>query len=78
MKSTIAAQACMLLLGRKSTYFPKCDSVVVYPAAYVADKKQRVGYMEVHEDSVRLGESWTHGVVVLAWEDVRDLAARRT
>ncbi len=75
MKVTIAAQACILLLGRKSSYFPKCDSIVVYPAAYVADKRQRVGYMEVHEDSVRLGESWTQGVVVLAWEDVQGEAA---
>jgi len=76
MRFTIAAQACILLLGRKSTYFPKCDSIVVYPAAYVADKKHRVGYMEVHEDSVRLGESWTQGVVVLAWEDVLREALR--
>ena len=36
IRVTIAAQACMLLLNRKTKYFPKLTSILVYPAAYVA------------------------------------------
>ncbi|MBN1282342.1 MAG: zinc-dependent peptidase [Proteobacteria bacterium] len=75
MRVTIAAQACMLLLRRRSTYFPKCDSVIVYPSAYVAGKRSRFGYVETEEASVRLGESWTQGLVVLAWDEVAREAA---
>jgi len=70
MRVTIAAQACILLLNRPSTYFPKCDSILVYPGAYVAQKRSRMGFVETEESSVRLGESWTQGTVVLAWDEV--------
>lgn len=34
VRVTIAGQACMLLLNRKTKYFPKLTSILVYPAAY--------------------------------------------
>ena len=81
MKVTIAAQACILLLNRKTTYFPKCDSILVYPSAYIATQKRSMGAVQVEERSVRLGESWTQGTVVLAWDEVareaRDLSGGR-
>ncbi len=70
MRVTIAAQAALLILNRSTNYFPKCDSILVYPSAYVAPQKRRVGFVEVEEDSARLGESWMRGVVVLAWDNV--------
>ena len=70
MKVTIAAQACILLLNRRSSYFPRCDSVLVYPSAYIATQKRSMGAVQVDERSVRLGESWTQGTVVLAWDEV--------
>ena len=63
IKVTIAAQASMLLLNRRPTYFPKLRTILVYPHTYVAKQNGR--------DSVRLGESWQNGPVVLTWDSVK-------
>jgi hypothetical protein len=69
MRVTIAAQACILLLKRKTKYYPKLSSILVYPSAYVAKNiRNRNGF--VSEEQVRLGESWTTGTVVLSWDDI--------
>ena len=69
IRITIAAQACMLLLNRKDDCYPKLYSVVVYPSAYIAGGK---GLFNRNEgQSVRLGESWGTGTVVLSWDHVR-------
>ena len=76
IKVTIAAQACILLLHRKTNYYHTLKSVVVYPSAYVANISQPVGNGIVAEgESVRLGESWHSGAVVLSWNDVLHGAA---
>lgn len=67
---TIAAQACMLLLNRKSDCYPKLYSVLVYPSAYVVGTQNSIDLHPVGS-SVRLGESWHHGAVVLAWDSVK-------
>lgn len=66
IKVTIAAQACMLLLNRKPTYFPKLKNILVYPHTYVAKSSNGM----ISGPSVRLGESWQSGPVVLAWNSV--------
>jgi Mlc titration factor MtfA (ptsG expression regulator) len=72
IKVTIAAQACMLLLNREPTYYPKLDTILVYPKAYIARGIARVGNQFVNEqESARLGESWLNGSVVLAWDHVK-------
>jgi Mlc titration factor MtfA (ptsG expression regulator) len=68
IKVTIAAQASLLLLNRKVRCYPRLYSVLVYPSAYVAKG-------EADEKSVRLGESWQTGAVVLAWDSVKHGAA---
>ena len=69
IKVTIAAQACMLLLNRKKDRYTKLRTILVYPSTYVAGKD---GLFVKHSNrSVRLGESWDHGVVVLAWDSVK-------
>jgi Mlc titration factor MtfA (ptsG expression regulator) len=74
IKVTIAAQACMLLLNRKMEYYPKLYSVLVYPSTYVAGTRHTIrGHS--NETSVRLGESWHAGAVVLAWDSVKHGAA---
>ena len=69
IRVTIAAQACMLLLNRADDCYPKLSSVLVYPSAYVVGGHGRSGKSD--ETSVRLGESWSHGTVVLAWDSVK-------
>ncbi|MDH3973412.1 MAG: zinc-dependent peptidase [Deltaproteobacteria bacterium] len=71
MRVTIAAQACMLLLNRKVDCYPKLFSILLYPGAYVTGTQSRFGSNST-DSSVRLGESWTHGTVVLAWDSVKN------
>ena len=67
IKVTVAAQACLLLLNREVRCYPRLCSVLVYPSTYVV--------RENDEESVRLGESWRSGAVVLAWDSVKRGAA---
>ncbi len=67
---TIAAQACILLLGRETDYYPMMQSISVYPDQYdVAEGAFLGGPAEGR--STRLGESWYRGPVVLSWDDAR-------
>ncbi len=68
IRLTIAGQASMLLLNEENSYFNILQSVLVYPSAYIAKTENPDGTVE---ESVRLGESWLSGTVVLAWDDVR-------
>lgn len=71
MKITIAAQACMLLLHRKTDYYPGLYSILVYPHAFVINRPQHVGAGIISEGpQVLLGESWHRSSVVLSWDDV--------
>ncbi|NIP25779.1 MAG: hypothetical protein GWN67_12245 [Phycisphaerae bacterium] len=71
IRVTIAAQASMLLLNRKALYFRKLRSILVYPHTYVAKTVSSNGTITVNGQSVRLGESWQNGPVVLAWDSVK-------
>jgi Mlc titration factor MtfA (ptsG expression regulator) len=76
IRITIAAHACILLLHRKTDYYPGLKSILVYPRAYLAANTRHVGGGIVLEtEDVRAGESWHHGSVVLSWDDVRRSAA---
>jgi Mlc titration factor MtfA (ptsG expression regulator) len=70
IKVTVAAQACLLLLHRDTDIYPDLESILVYPHAYRVRGKQRDGAVVIEGDSIRLGESWTRGAVVLAWDHV--------
>lgn len=70
MRVTIAAQACLLLLHRDGDIYPGLDSILVYPHAYRVRSARRDGAVVVEADDVRLGESWVHGALVLAWDHV--------
>jgi hypothetical protein len=76
IRVTIAAQACMLLLHRVTDYYPMLRTILVYPGAYIAPFTDSVGHGVVREGiSVRAGESWQHGSVILSWDDVLEGAA---
>ena len=72
IRVTVAAQACVLLLGREARYYPRLSTIYVYPGAYVADNARAAGGGGmIVEDQVRLGESWQGGPLVLSWDDVQ-------
>lgn len=67
IKLTISGQASLLLLNDESSFFNLLKVILVYPSTYVAKSQQPDGTVE---ESVRLGESWMTGEVILAWDDV--------
>lgn len=82
MKATIAAQACLLLLGMEHDYFERVLSILVYPSAYrdPGEKYGRDGLIDPGGEG-RLGEAWYRGPVVLSWDaihrEARDQHATR-
>ena len=72
MRVVIAAQACLLVLGRRGEPFPKVRDILVYPGPFVVERVQADGIPGVmHERRMQhSGESWTHGQVVVSWDDV--------
>ncbi|MGA8262243.1 MAG: M90 family metallopeptidase [Arenicellales bacterium] len=70
VRATIAGNAAMLLLGGERRSFRGFETILVYPDTYVARDTRYEGFVEVQEDSVRSGESWPRGPVVLAWSDI--------
>ena len=72
----VAAQACLLILRGSSDAYDTLKSILVYPSTYFSQTAQPgEGGVVSEEASVRLGESWQHGAVVLAWDSVRHGAA---
>ena len=72
MRVTIAAQACLLLLGdARAQVYPRLRQVLVYPAAFAVEREQPLGAGLVRQQRLALsGESSSHGQVVLSWPDV--------
>ena len=71
IKVTIASQACILLLNRKTSVFKKLHTILVYPETYVAKSISSDGSIMIEGQSIRLGESWQNGPVVLAWDSIK-------
>jgi len=70
IKITIAAQACLLLLNRKTDYYPKLQTILVYPSAFI--KKQlatNADGVQFEQKQTLAGESWDFGKIVLSWQD---------
>lgn len=76
IRVTVAAHACLLLLGHEvDEPYPTLDTVLLYPRPWRTDAR-RVEDGLVHERSEgRSGESWKRGLVILAWDEVRRGAA---
>lgn len=78
VRVTIAAQACILLLGIDdlSYFYEDLRSVLVYPESYVAKVKNTHNSFFVEEGfQQREGEAWSRGLIVLAWDEVKQGAS---
>ena len=78
MRATIAAQACLLLLGRRpDVLYDELRSILLYPGAFLVED-------EVHDEDGLVtrrrrelsGEAWDAQRVILSWEDVTESAER--
>jgi Mlc titration factor MtfA (ptsG expression regulator) len=75
ISATIAAQACLLLLGRPGLY-DELQSILVYPGAFWVED-------EVHDDDGLVtqrrrelsGEAWDSHRIILSWDDIAGSAA---
>lgn len=71
IKVTLAAYACILLLHLKHDYYPRLQSILVYPDAYpVVVTRSGPGNQIIEGHEMRAGESWRTGVVVVSWNHV--------
>ncbi|MGQ0428344.1 MAG: zinc-dependent peptidase [Gammaproteobacteria bacterium] len=71
MKVAIAAQACLLVLGRDTHVYDALRSVLVYPSQFLVPGSWDDDDGVVTEESrVLAGESWDVSRVILSWEDV--------
>ena len=76
IRVTIAAQACLLVLNRKSDFYPNLRQILVYPGAFVVERLRPEPSGVLQEERQALsGESWTQGQVVISWEDALEGAA---
>lgn len=77
IRVTIAAQACLLLLHRKTDYYPQLTSILVYPSGYTVPGARYLGgdvWEEGGEDL--LGHTERHlRSLVLAWDAAKHGAA---
>ena len=76
MRVTIAAQACLPLLGAHRGYYPELKQVLLYPGAFVVDRPAPgPGGVLMDQRRALAGESWVQGQVLLSWADVAAGAA---
>jgi MtfA peptidase len=68
IRVTIATQACLLLLHRKTDYYPRLITILVYPSGYVVDERRHLeGHIWEEGEEGRLGETARQmGSMVLA------------
>ncbi len=71
IKVTIAAQACLLVLGMEHECYDRVKSILVYPRGYRAPSGSEGATGVIYEGGQeRAGEAWYRGPVVLSWADV--------
>lgn len=72
IRVTVAAQACLLILNQDRTPYPDLDSILIYPSTFVATREvaNELGLVSTNHIAM-LGESWSQGKVVLAWDNVQ-------
>jgi len=67
VKVTIAAQACLMLLGRKHDFYSQVLSILVYPSTFVAP---RGSTDEFDYGEPLAGQAVYRGPIILAWDAV--------
>lgn len=73
IRVTVAAQACLLLLNRKTDFYPKLQTILVYPRAFIKEQQSKdAGGVQFSQKMTLAGESWDFGKVVLSWQDTLD------
>jgi Mlc titration factor MtfA (ptsG expression regulator) len=71
MELIIAADACLLVLNHSWPLYPNVKEILLYPSSYYVPETSRdsAGLVSYHT-TIRQGESWPGGTLVLSWHDV--------
>lgn len=71
MKLAVAAQACLLVLGRSARLYEDLYSILIYPAAFLVPEEHRdeAGVVHQHERALA-GQAWDVHRIILSWDDV--------
>ncbi|MBK1876809.1 zinc-dependent peptidase [Pelagicoccus mobilis] len=69
IRVTVAAQACLLTVGRENKRYPRLNNIIIYPSAFT--DSPRSPNFDPDNPTYRLGESWTTGTVILAWDSAK-------
>jgi MtfA peptidase len=76
IRATIAAQACLLLLGRSGLY-DELQSILVYPGTFwVEDEVHDDDGLVTHRRRELSGEAWDSHRIILSWADIAETARR--
>ncbi len=80
-KITIAAQACLLLVGwdgaRRDDLFPNVSAIIVYESGFRAKHPHQEGWVRTEEPVGLLGEAFTSDLpIVISWQDALQGAQR--
>ena len=71
MRVTVAAQACLLLLNRRTDYYAGLRQVLLYPDSFLVQRvATEPGGVLREQRHALAGESWSQGQVILSWQDV--------
>lgn len=71
MRVTIAAHACMLVLGRPHDLYPALRSILVYPTPFwVEEEDEDESGLVTRRRRVLAGQAWDASRIILSWEDV--------
>jgi Mlc titration factor MtfA (ptsG expression regulator) len=71
MRITIAAHACVLVLGRPHDLYPSLQSILVYPTPFwVEEEDEDESGVVTHRRRVLAGQAWDASRIILSWEDV--------
>lgn len=71
MRLTVAAQACLLVLGRDEHVYDALRAVLVYPSQFVVPETWHdEDGVVTQEDRVLAGQAWDVSRIILSWEDV--------
>ncbi|QTH72934.1 M90 family metallopeptidase [Pseudoalteromonas xiamenensis] len=67
----VAADACLLVINQSWPLYPNVKEVLLYPSSYYVPESSRDGAGLVsYHTTIRQGESWPGGTLVLSWHDV--------
>jgi Mlc titration factor MtfA (ptsG expression regulator) len=75
MQVIIAAHACLLVLEHPGEPYPSVRNILVYPGTFQPRRFSWTPSADTEQEDPALGESWKHGVVILAWDSAREGAS---